>query len=119
MPLTPNRNIIHGTEADRLSVSPDDEQLFRDTTADAFFVGNAESNLAGGHSMDVRKKFLITTSFTLTRTQEGQAITLNSSTTGKTLTIPTNANVPFPTGRTKIPIFNLSLIHISEPTRPY
>ena len=108
MPITPNKNIIFGTQADRLSVSPDDEQMFRDTTADAFFVGAATSDVAGGHTLDARKMFEVSSSFTLTRTQEGQAIRLNTSTAGQILTIPKNSAVAFPNQRTRIPVVNVN-----------
>ena len=106
MPLTPNKNIIHGTQADRLAITPDDEQLLRDTTADGFFVGNAASDLVGGHALLTRNQFAVTDDFTLTRTQESQAIRLDTSVSGKILTVPANSTVPFPTGRTEIPVMN-------------
>ena len=90
MPRTNNENLISGTETERLSVTLDAEQLVKDTTSQALFVGDGST--AGGRAVDVRPVKDITANYTLVRADEGKILRLNSS-RAITITIPTNASV--------------------------
>ncbi len=77
MPRTNNENLISGTETERLSVTLDAEQLVKDTTSQALFVGDGST--AGGRAVDVRPVKDITANYTLVRADEGKILRFNSS----------------------------------------
>ena len=104
MPRTSNENLISGTQTDRLSVTLDAEQLVKDTTSQALFVGDGST--AGGRAVDVRPVSDITGNYTLVRADEGKILRFNSA-SAITVTIPTNANVGYPVSLTRIPFINL------------
>ena len=104
MPRTSNENLISGTQADRLSVTLDAEQLVKDTTTQALFVGDGST--AGGRAVDVRPISDITGNYTLVRADEGKILRFNSA-SAITVTIPTNASVGYPVNLTRIPFINL------------
>ena len=104
MPRTPNENLISATQAERLSVTLDPEQLVKDNTAQSMFLGDGTS--AGGRAHDVRTVSEITgTTYTIVRGDESKLIRLTSS-SAKTITIPTNASVAFHTDKTRIVVLN-------------
>lgn len=104
MPRTNNENLISGTQAERISVSLDAEQLVKDTTTQSLFVGDGST--LGGRAVDVRPVSDITGNYTLVRADEGKILRFNSA-SAITITIPTNANVAYPVGLTRIPFINL------------
>ena len=104
MPRTNNENLISGTQAERISVSLDAEQLVKDTTTQALFVGDGST--VGGRAVDVRPVLDITGNYTLVRADEGKILRFNSA-SAITITIPTNANVGYPVSLTRIPFINL------------
>jgi len=104
MPRTNNENLISGTQAERISVTLDAEQLVKDTTTQALFVGDGST--VGGRAVDVRPVSDITGNYTLVRADEGKILRFNSA-SAITITIPTNANVGYPVSLTRIPFINL------------
>ena len=66
MALTSNRNLLSDTQTNRLSVTPETEQLIKDTTSGGLFVGDGSTT--GGHAADARPhKSLTNTTYTLIR----------------------------------------------------
>ena len=106
MPRTNNENLISGSETERVSVTLDTEQLVKDTTSGALFVGDGAT--AGGRASDVRPVSDITANYTLVRADEGKILRFNSA-TAITVTIPTNTNVGYPISLTRIPFINLGV----------
>ena len=104
MPRTNNENLISGTETERVSVTLDAEQLVKDTTSQALYVGDGST--AGGRAVDVRPVKDITANYTLVRADEGKILRFNSS-SAITITIPTNVSVGYPANLTRIPFINL------------
>ncbi len=104
MPRTNNENLISGTQAERISVTLDAEQLVKDTTSGALFIG--DSSTVGGRASDVRPVSDITANYTLVRADEGKVLRFNSS-SAITVTIPTNASIGYPATLTRIPFINL------------
>ncbi len=104
MPLTPNENLIFATQSQRISVTPDSEQLIKDTTTQGVFVGDGTT--AGGRAIDTRVSETVTGTYTLDRGDEAKVLHFNSS-SAFTVTLPTNADVPFPVGLTRIPFLNI------------
>ena len=97
MSITSNKNLIADTQANRLSVTPATEQLIKDTTSGALFVGDGST--AGGRAIDTRNFNSITTATTLTRTDEGRILHVTSG-SAIAITIPPNSSVAFPTDLT-------------------
>ena len=95
--LTDNKNLLFTTQADRLTVTPHAAQLFKD--ADSGFVFFGDGTTVAGQSADVRPVATKTDSYTFTRTDEGRVVMANKG-SALTFTIPTNADVPFPTDKT-------------------
>ena len=104
MPRTNNENLIFGTEAERISVILDSEQMMKDTTSGAVFVGDGST--LGGRSLDVRPYIELTTAHSLTRSDEGKVLQFNSS-SAFAVTIPLNATHAFPVDLTRIPFLNI------------
>ena len=102
--LTDNKNIFLTTESERLAVTPHTQHLYKDADVGYLFYGDGST--VGGMSVDVRPSVNKTANYTLLRKDEGRLIVFNSS-SALTLTVPTNANVPFITGLTEIHILNL------------
>ena len=104
MTATSNKNLISDTQSNRLSVTPATEQLIKDTTSNALFVGDGST--AGGRAVDARPFKSLSNNYTLTREEEGKVLHMNSS-TARTITIPPNSSVSFPTNLTRIPFINI------------
>lgn len=102
--LTDNKNIFLTTESERLAVTPHTQHLYKD--ADAGFLFYGDGSTVGGTSVDVRPATTKTTDYTLLRKDEGRLVVFNSG-SSITLTIPTNANVPFVNGLTEIHVLNI------------
>jgi hypothetical protein len=102
--LTDNKNIFLTTESERLAVTPHTQHLYKD--ADAGFLFYGDGSTVGGTSVDVRPATTKTANYTLLRKDEGRLIVFNSG-SGLTLTIPTNANVPFVNNLTEIHVLNI------------
>ena len=103
MALSDSKNLLTGSQADRISVTPLGEQLFRDETSGAVFVGDGST--VGGHSISTRPVVTKTTSYTATRTDEGRLVVFNAS-VAKLFTIPTHASIAYPIGLTELVMFN-------------
>ena len=104
MPRTNNENLIFGTEAERISVILDSEQMVKDTTSGAIFVGDGST--LGGRALDVRPHLELSSAHTLTRADEGRVLQFNSS-SAFAITIPLNSSVAFPVDLTRIPFINI------------
>ena len=50
--LTDAKNLLTDTQANRIAVTPDGAQIFRDTTSGMTFIGDGST--AGGRSMEIR-----------------------------------------------------------------
>ena len=104
MPISDSRNLFTDTESNRIGVTPDGAQLFRDTSSGMVFVGDG-TNL-GGHAIDVRPPKDITgTTHTLVREDEGKTLVVNNA-SGCTITVPPESSVDWPAGYTEIKLYN-------------
>ena len=109
-PITDNENIIFGTEAERLSVTLDNEQIVKDTTTGGIFTGDGVA--VGGKALDARPVRSVTSDYTLVRGDEGVVLHITADTVS-TITIPTNATIGFHTSKTKIPFVVLGTGSVS------
>ena len=50
--VTDSKNLLTDTEANRIQVTPNGAQIFRDTTSGMTFIGDGST--AGGRAMDIR-----------------------------------------------------------------